>query len=292
MERRLSAIFAADMVGYSRLMEADEVGTLNRQKAHRAELFDPALKDFHGRIVKEMGDGVLVEFPSVVEAVQCAVIIQQGMADREAEVPDDLCIQYRIGINLGDIIIDEDDIFGDGVNVAARLEQLAEPGGVCISGTAYDHLKSKVEVGYESLGDVQVKNIKQAVRAYKILTDPDQVGETIGDKRIKFAITRRFAAIAAVLLIAIIGSGAWWWSIQPDIEPADPQKYVHDLPNKPSIAIMPFANLSGEKQQEYFADGFTEDLITNVAQSRELFVIARNSTFTYKGRAVKIQQVA
>ena len=154
MERRLSAIFVADMVGYSRLMEANEVGTLLRQKKHRAELFDPKLEKYHGRIVKEMGDGVLVEFPSVVEAVQCAVIIQREMKVREADVADNRRIQYRIGINLGDIIIEVDDIFGDGVNVAARLEQIADPGGICISGTAFDHLKSKVDVGYKSLGEV------------------------------------------------------------------------------------------------------------------------------------------
>jgi adenylate cyclase len=164
MERRLSAIFAADMVGYSRLMESDEIGTLERQKVHRIELFDPTLEKYHGRIVKEMGDGVLVEFPSVVEAVQCAVTIQREMTVREADVTDERRIQYRIGINLGDIVIEDDDIFGDGVNIAARLEQLAEPGGICISGTTYDQLKSKIKVGYESLGEVQVKNIRQAIR--------------------------------------------------------------------------------------------------------------------------------
>ena len=291
MERRLSAIFAADMVGYSRLMEADEIGTLERQKAHRAELLDPALIEFHGRIVKEMGDGVLVEFPSVVEAVQCAVVIQQGMVNREADVPDDLRIQYRIGINLGDIVIEGDDIFGDGVNIAARLEQMAEPGGVCISGTTYDQLKSKVKVGYESLGDVQVKNIMQAVRAYKVLTDPDQVGETIGDKRLKLAITRRFAAVAAVLLIAIIGVGAWWWLQLSVFEPVDIAEMALPIPDKPSIAVLPFDNLSNDPQQEYFSDGITEDLITDLSQISGLFVIARNSTFTYKGKAVNVQKV-
>ncbi len=161
MERRLSAILAADMVGHSRLMEADEIGVLKRQKVLRSELIDPAFTEFRGRIVKEMGDGVLVEFPSVVQAVQCAVVIQRAMVDRGASHLPDQRIQYRIGINLGDIVIENDDIFGDGVNIAARLEQLAEPGGVCISGTAYDHLKSTVDVGYEALGDVQVKKSEQ-----------------------------------------------------------------------------------------------------------------------------------
>jgi adenylate cyclase len=291
MERRLSAIFAADMVGYSRLMEADEIGTLQRQKTHRSELINPTFEEYHGRIVKEMGDGILVEFPSVVEAVQCAVTIQQEMIDREADVSDDLHIQYRIGVNLGDIVIEGDDIFGDGVNIAARLEQMAESGGICISGTAYDHLKSKVEVGYEFLGEVQVKNIKQAVRAYRVLTDPDQVGVTVGEKRIRLAITHRFAAMAAVLMVAIIGSVAWWWLQQRNVEPIDPSKIAIVLPDKPSIAVLPFDNMSNDPQQDYFSDGITEDLITDLSQISGLFVIARNSVFTYKGRAVKIQTV-
>ena len=209
MERRLSAIFAADMVGYSRLMESDEIGTLERQKVHRVELFDPTLEEYHGRIVKEMGDGVLVEFPSVVEAVQCAVTIQREMTVREADVTDERRIQYRIGINLGDIVIEDDDIFGDGVNIAARLEQLAEPGGICISGTAFDHLKSNVEVGYESLGELQVKNIKQVVRAYRVLTDPDQVGVVIEEERKSLTVNYRMVAIAAALMIAAIAGNGW-----------------------------------------------------------------------------------
>ncbi len=293
MERRLSAIFAADMVGYSRLMEADEVGTLERQKTHRAELIDPNFEEFHGRIVKEMGDGILVEFPSIVEAVQCAVIIQREMSVRETDVANDRRIQYRIGINLGDIIIEEDDIFGDGVNVAARLEQIAEPGGICISGTAYDHLKSKVEVGYESLGDVQVKNIKQAVRAYRVLTDPDQVGETIGDKRIKLAITRQFAAIAAVLLVAIIGGSGWWWSQQPDFEPVKPAQMALELPKEPSIAVLPFDYLGADKSNnEYLADGLSENITAYLAQLPNMLVIARNSSFTFKGKAVDVREVS
>ena len=182
-QRRLVAILAADMVGYSRLMEADERGMIARQKAHRAELIDPKISEHHGRIVKTTGDGMLVEFGSVVDAVECAVGIQRAMLEREADVLEDRRIRYRIGINLGDIVIDGDDILGDGVNVAARLEGLAEPGGLCISGTTYDHLKQKVNVGYEDLGEVRVKNLEAPVRIYRVLLGPESVGRMIGEKR-------------------------------------------------------------------------------------------------------------
>ena len=307
MERRLSAILAADMVGFSRLMETDEVGTLQRQMVHRAKLIDPSFKEYHGRIFKEMGDGILVEFPSVVEAVQCAVVIQRGMADREAGVCDEKRIQYRIGINLGDIIIEGGDIFGDGVNVAARLEQMADPGGICISGTTFDHLKSKVEVGYESLGEVRVKNIMQAVRAYRVLTDPDQVGTVIEEEQKSLTINYRMVAIAAALIIAAIaGGGWWWWEKQPDNNPnvvantADIEsnknptgltKTTSLFPEKPSIAVLPFDNLSNNPEQEFFSDGITEDLITDLSRVSGLFVIARNTVFTYKGEAQDIQKI-
>lgn len=179
MERRITAIFAADMVGYSRLMEVDESGTLTRQKRHRVELFDPKIASHGGKIIKLTGDGIIAEFPSVVEAVQCAVSIQAEMSVREVDVPTDRKIQYRIAINLGDVIFDEGDIYGDGVNIAARLEALADPGGLIVSGTAYDHLKSNVKVGYEDLGEQQVKNITQPVRARRVLTEPGQVGQVI-----------------------------------------------------------------------------------------------------------------
>ena len=182
-QRRLAAIFAADMVGYSRLMEADERGTIARHKAHRSELIDPTITKHRGRIVKLMGDGMLVEFASVVDAVECAVAVQRAMVEREAEVSDDRRIQYRVGINLGDIIIEDEDIFGDGVNIAARLEEIAEPGGVCISGTAYDQLKQKVYVGYKFLGEQQVKNIAEPVRVYRVLLDPEEAGRVIGFQR-------------------------------------------------------------------------------------------------------------
>lgn len=290
MERRLSAILAADMVGYSRLMEAEEIGTIERQKIHRRELIDPSFEKFHGRIVKEMGDGVLVEFPSAVEAVQCAVEIQRAMPERESDVPEDRKIIYRIGINLGDIIIEDEDVFGSGVNIASRLEQLAKPGGICISGTTYDHLKAQVEAGYEALGEVHVKNIEQPVRAYRVLIGPDQVG-TLIEKTQKPASNRTTFAIALSISLLAMLIGGWWWAQSPAIEPVNNPK-VLSLPDKPSIAILPFANLSDDMEQEYFADGFTEDLITNLAQSKEIFVTARNSAFTYKNKMVKVQAVA
>ncbi len=246
MERRLSAIFAADMVGYSRLMEADEIGTIQHQKALRDKLIDPIIEEFHGRIVKEMGDGLLVEFSSAVEAVQCAASIQRAMSEQELGIANSRLIQYRIGINLGDIIAEGDDIFGDGVNIAARLEQIADPGGICISGTVYDQMRNSVEVGYKSLGEVQIKNIERPVRVYKVLPESDHVGTV-----------RTFAAST-----------------------------------KSSIAVLPFENMSGSPDQEYFADGITEDIIIMLGRCRWLTVIARNSTFAYKGKAPDVRTVA
>ena len=289
MGRRLSAIFAADMVGYSRLMEADEVGTLARQKIHRRELIDPALAEFHGRLVKEMGDGILVEFPSVVDAVQCAVAIQRAMPEREANVTQDRRIAYRIGINLGDIIVEDDDIYGDGVNIAARLEQLAEPGGICISGTAYDQMRATVEVGYESLGEQRVKNIERPIRAYKVLTATGEAGIVLEQPRRRMG-SRHLAALGLVLLLAI-GAAGWWWS-KPDFEPADPTKFAFALPDTPSIAVLPFDNLSGNSDDDYLGDSLTENIIASLGSLPDLIVIARNSSFAYKGKPTKVQKVA
>ena len=204
-ERRLAAVLAADMVGYSRLMEVDEEGTIARQRVHRGEVIDPAIADHNGRLVKTTGDGMLVEFSSVVDAVRCAITVQQAMASREAKMPEDQRIRYRVGINLGDIVVDDDDIYGDGVNVAARLEALAEPEGICISGTAYDHMRSNVEVGYESLGEVSVKNIKRPIRAYKVLMEPDKAGAVIDrGQASRFKVSRRLVAAVSILLLSLI----------------------------------------------------------------------------------------
>jgi len=250
-QRRLAAILAADVVGYSRLMAADESGTLAALKAHRSDLIDPAISEHGGRLVKLMGDGALVEFSSVVDAVECAVAIQRGMAGRNADLPENRRIVFRIGINLGDIIIDGDDIYGDGVNVAARLEGLAEPGGICISSSVREQVRDKVPISFADLGEQSVKNIDRPVRVYYAVLDLSQTG----------------AAPAGHAVDAPL------------------------LPDRPSIAVLPFVNMSDDPEQEYFADGIAEDIITGLSRLRWLFVIARNSSFTYKGRNVDVRQV-
>jgi TolB-like protein/class 3 adenylate cyclase/Flp pilus assembly protein TadD len=288
VKRKLTAILVADMVGYSRLIEADETGTVARQKVHRDELIDPSIANNNGRIVKVMGDGMLIEFASVVAAVQCAVEVQRGMVARNANVPKDRQIQYRVGINLGDVIIDGDDILGEGVNVAARLEGLAEPGGVCISASVFEQVKNKLALEFEPMGPQQVKNITEPVVAFRLLSRADSVPGA-PKTTVKPGGARRWRrpAIAAALVIVIGAGGLAIW--RPWGPPETPLSAV---PDKPAIAVLPFANLSNDPSQEYFADGMTEDLITDLSKISGLFVIARNSVFTYKGKAVKIEQVA
>jgi adenylate cyclase len=255
LERRLAAILAADVVGYTALMGKDEAGTLERLKSLRRELVQPKIAERGGRIVKLMGDGLLAEFPSVVEAVRCAVDIQRDMAVREPDISDEKRIWLRMGINLGDIIVEGNDIYGDGVNVAARLETLADPGGICVSGTVFDHVKSKVGVNFADLGDQQVKNIDQPVQVYRIVLEMEaDASEAAGT----------FAGKAD----------------------------APELPDKPSIAVLPFSNMSGDPEQEYFSDGITEDIITELSRFRSLFVIARNSSFAFKDQAVDLANVA
>ncbi|MDQ3199436.1 MAG: transcriptional regulator [Verrucomicrobiota bacterium] len=248
MERRLSAILAADVVGYSRLMGADEAGTLTALKKLRTDLIDGKIAEHQGRIVKLTGDGMLVEFPSVVGAVACAVEIQRGIRDRNANAAQDSRIEFRIGINLGDVIVEGEDIYGDGVNIAARLESLAEPAGICVSAIVHDQVQGKLGCDFQDIGEQSLKNIARPVRVY----------------RVRDAST------------AVNGP---------------PTSATLPLPDKPSIAVLPFANMSGDPEQEYFADGMVEEIITALARIRWLFVIARNSTFTYKGRAVDVKQV-
>jgi TolB-like protein/class 3 adenylate cyclase len=252
--RRLAAIVAADVAGYSRLVGADEEGTLAALTALRRELAHPKIEEHHGRIVRTTGDGLLVEFASVVDAVRCAVEVQRDMAQRNGPVPIDRRIEFRIGINLGDIINDGDDIFGDGVNIAARLEALAEPGGICVSRVVRDQVRDKLPIGFEDRGEQRVKNIARPVRIYRVLLD---------------------AGAKAVA------------SSSP--EPAT--RAQPPFPDRPSIAVLPFQNMSGDPEQEYFADGMVEEIITALSRIRWLFVIARNSSFAYKGQAIDIKQV-
>lgn len=272
MERRLAAILVSDVVGYSRLMSGDEAGTLARLKAARAEVIDPAIVAHHGRVIKLMGDGALVEFASVVDAVQCAAVIQRAMAARETEI-----IKLRIGVNLGDIMVDGGDIYGDGVNVAARLEAEAEPGGICVSGTAFDHALHKVDVGFESLGELHLKNIADPVRAYRVVLDPAAAGKVVDTPR--RAVPRYvFAGVAGLLIMAVVAATYFW---QPAAVLA-----------RPSIAVLPFANTSADPEEGYFADGITEDLITDLAMLSGLDVISRNSVFKFKGEAVEPGEAA
>ncbi len=294
MERRLAAILAADMVGYSRLMAADEAGTLARQKAHRKELIDPRIAEYGGRVVKSTGDGVLVEFPSVVDALRCAVGVQLAITEREAAVPADDRIAYRIGINLGDILVEEDDIYGDGVNVAARLEALAEPGGVWVSRTVVNHVKGKVASDFEDQGEQEVKNIPEPVHVFRVLMEPEEAGEAVPEVEKPKRWKRPVAAIAAlVIAVIIVAAGIMVrrpWA--PEVETASVENMALPLPEKPSIAVLPFDNISGDPERERLADGITEDIITDLSRYPDLFVIARNSTLAYKGKPTNVSQVA
>jgi TolB-like protein/class 3 adenylate cyclase len=250
VKRKLAAILAADIAGYSRLMGADEAGTLARLKEYRRELIDPKNKQYRGRVVKTTGDGILIEFPSVVDAVSCSIEVQQGMREGNADVPPEKRIEFRIGINLGDVIIEGRDLYGEGVNIAARLEGLAEAGGICISQTVLNHARGKLAFEVEDLGEQTLKNIVHPIHVYRLLLNSSP-GRTV---------SRSSESTLA-------------------------------LPDKPSIAVLPFQNMSGDSEQDYFADGIVEEIITSLSRIRWLFVIARNSSFTYKGRPIDVKQV-
>ena len=293
MERRLAAILAADVVGYSRLMEQDEADTFERLRAHRKELFEPEIEKRYGRIFKLMGDGLLAEFASVVDAVECAIVMQREMASRNQDLPDDRRIDVRIGINLGDVIVEGEDRHGEGVNIAARLQQLAEPGGICVARNVHDQVKNKLDLRFRDLGDHTVKNIAEAVQVFVVLPDgakePRRTPRNWHGKRYPGRVA---AGALVLLLLAAGGTIAWLRPWQPDIEPASIDRMALPLPDKPSVAVLPFTNMSADPEQEYFADGMTDDLITDLSKVSSLFVIARNSSFAYKGRRIDMRQVA
>jgi TolB-like protein/class 3 adenylate cyclase/rhodanese-related sulfurtransferase/Flp pilus assembly protein TadD len=288
VERRLVAIVAADIVAYSRLIEADETGTLATIRALRSDLIDPLLAEHHGRIVKLMGDGAIVEFGSVVDAATFAIKLQKEIAVRQAQVAQHRRIVFRIGINLGDVVVEGDDLLGDGVNVAARLEQLCEPGGILVSGTAYDHLHGKLDLPVEFTGEQHFKNIFRPVRTYRVRLDGRRPRDWL---RRRWPARSSVAAAAALVLLTAAGV-AWWPPWAGRVEPAAVEPAGLSLPSKPSIAVLPFANLSADPDQTYFADGISEDLITDLSKLSGIFVIARNSSWAYKGKSTKVQSIA
>ncbi len=345
VRRKLTAILSADVKGYSRLMGEDEKGTVRILNAYR-ELMANLIQQHHGRVVDTTGDNLMAEFGSVVDAVECAVEIQKELKTRNAELPENRRMEFRIGVNLGDVIEDGERILGDGVNIAARLESLSEAGGICISGTSFDHVKNKLNLGYKYLGEQTVKNIAEPIRVYRVLMEPEAAGKVIGEKKVKPRQWQRTATGLVVAVIVIIVAVVIWklytpsapqpevtpkekiavsqpekpsTSVPPSAEPTPKEKVVptspekvskpapppapkmevaskdkmaFPLPDKPSIAVLPFINLSGDPQQEFFVDGMTEEILTALSKGPNLFVIARDSTFTYKGKAVKVKQVS
>jgi adenylate cyclase len=344
VKRKLTAILSADVKGYSRLMGEDEKGTVRTLNAYK-EVMANLIQQHRGRVVDAPGDNVLADFASVVDAVECAAEIQKELKTRNAELPENRRMEFRIGVNLGDVIEDGEQILGDGVNIAARLESLSEAGGICISGTAFDQVRNKVDLGYKYLGEQTVKNIALPVRMYKVLMEPEAAGKVIGEKKAK-PRQRQMATMGLVIGVIVVVAVIVIWKFytpstpKPEVTPkekivvsqperaptgvppsaevapkekvappssekvsktiitsplvdkADPKKMALPLPDKPSIAVLPFTNMSGEKEQEYFSDGITENIITGLSKIPRLFVIARNSTFIYKGKGVKVQQVA
>ena len=290
-KRKLTAILSADVKGYSRLMREDEEATVRTIKTYR-EVISSVAQKHRGEVVDSPGDNILAEFASVMDAVRSAVEVQEELKARNAELPENRRMEFRIGINLGDVIHEEERIYGDDVNVAARVESLADAGGICVSRSAYDQVKDKLTLGYEYLGEHSVKNIPEPVRVYRVLMEPEDAGKVIGEKRVEPKRGKRIALAVAIVLLLAVGGLLIWRTASPPIEVASVEKMVFPLPDKPSIAVLPFDNLSDDPKQEYFSDGLTEQIITNLSKLPSLFVIARNSTFTYKGKPVKVKQVS
>jgi len=292
-KRKLTAILSADVEGYSRLMGDDEEATVRTLTSYR-EVLTTLIQQHNGKVLDSPGDNLLAEFVSVVDAVQCAVAVQKEIKARNDQLPENRRMQFRIGINLGDVIQERERIYGDGVNIAARLESLANPGGICISKTAFDQIESKLPYGYEFLGDQTVKNIAKPVSAYRVLMEPrvTVAGEPEKEKRSPVRRMPILVGAVAVLVLAV-AVGVWQFYVhRPTVEPASLDKMAFPLPEKPSIAVLPFDNMGGDTEQEYFSDGIAENIITQLAQIPNLFVISRESTFTYKGKNVKAKQVA
>jgi TolB-like protein/class 3 adenylate cyclase/Flp pilus assembly protein TadD len=294
-KRKLAAILSADVEGYSRLMDDDEEATVRTLTTYRTAIND-LVQQYRGRVVDNPGDNILAEFTSVVDAVNCAVEIQRDLAEKNAELPYKRKMEFRIGVNLGDVIEEEDRIYGDGINIAARVEGLAEAGGICISGRAYDQVENKLGLEYENLGEHQVKNITRPISVYRVLSYPGAAAHRV--VQAKAAVGKRWRKIAiaggAVALAAVIVAGIWqFYQRQSErVEPASVENMAFSLPDKPSIAVLPFDNLSGNPEDEFIADGISESIITALSKTPKMFVIARNSTFTYKSKPVKVQEVA
>jgi TolB-like protein/class 3 adenylate cyclase len=292
-KRKLAAILSADVEGYSRLMDDDEEATVRTLTSYRSAITD-LVQQYRGRVVDSPGDNILADFTSVVDAVNCAVEIQRDLAERNAELPDNRKMQFRIGVNLGDVIDEDGRIYGDGVNIAARVESMAEAGSICISGRAFDQVANKLGLGYENLGEHQVKNISTPIRVYRVQSYPDAAAHRVITAKRAFGRTWRNVLLVTVSVLVVGAAVAVWhfYFRPPALEVASVEKMAYPLPDKPSIAVLPFTNMSDDSKQEYFADGITEDLITDLSQMSGLFVIARNSTFVYKGKPVRIRQVA
>jgi TolB-like protein/class 3 adenylate cyclase len=295
-KRKLTAILSADVAGYSRLMGEDEAATVRALETYRRVISD-LIQQHRGRVVDSPGDNILAEFASVVDAVQCAVAVQKEIQARNLELPETRRMQFRIGINLGDVIEEEDRLYGDGVNIAARLESLAEPGGICVSKTAFDHIETKLPLGYEYLGEQTVKNIAKPVCAYKVQMDPRVTVKAKAEVKPKEGARRRPMIIALVVVLLMTAGAAALWRFafppaEPKVEKASQQRMAFPLPDRPSIAVMPFLNMTGEPNQDSFCDGLSESLIMALSKAPNLFVIARESTFRYKGKGVKTKQVS
>jgi adenylate cyclase len=294
IKRKLAAIISADVQGYSRLMEADEEGTIRILRTYM-EVISDFIQHHRGRLVATGGDSVLAEFASVVDAVRCAVGIQEELKERNKEVAENQRMEFRIGVNLGDVVEEGDTILGDGVNIAARLESICEAGGICISGTAYDHVENKLSLGYEYLGEQTVKNITKPVRVYRVLMGSESSSRLIGEKKANLRQWQKMVFIVIAILVVIIATATIWsfyFRTTLPFKVASKERMAYPLPDKPSIAVLPFVNMSGDPKQEFFSDGITEDIITALSKNPEIFVIARNSTFSYKGKPAEVKQVS